>query len=63
MLSLPPQVELNLGHNGNNDMCEAWLHQELSYDISLLRQNYQSSHGQSGTIVVHVGDETVDYNF
>jgi hypothetical protein len=35
-LSMPPQGDVFLGHNANGDMCEAYLTEELVFDLSPL---------------------------
>ncbi len=59
MESDPIQVNLDLRHDANNDGCEAALTEELSFDLSDLRQSYESSYGgESGIIDMNlVGDQ------
>ena len=35
-LSMPPQGDVFLGHDGNGDMCEAYLTEELVFDLTPL---------------------------
>lgn len=64
MESYPVQVSLEPYHDGNGDLCDAWLTEAVGFDLSPLREAYVAAYGaETGTIVVHVGTETVDYTF
>ena len=58
MESLPPQVNLSLIHEDNNDSCLAMLTEQLSFDLTPL----QASASQ-GEIVIHFEGQTLNYTF
>lgn len=64
MESDPVQVNLELLHTGPMDACDAWLTEDLSFDLEPLKTAWQSGYGGgSGTITVHLGGQTVTYTF
>lgn len=66
MESYPVQVNLVLSHNANNDSCEAWLTEELSYDLSPLKQAYQQGYLEdSAIIIMHLegNEDAINYQF
>lgn len=64
MESDPVQAALSLGHDAHGDSCEAWLTETLSFDLSPLKQAWIDSYGgSSGTIVIDLGDQSVEYTF
>ncbi len=66
MESYPVQVNLILSHNANNDSCEAWLTEELSFDLSPLKQAYQQGYLEdSATIIMHLEgtEDAINYQF
>ena len=59
MESFPVQIQAFLSHDGNGDMCEAWIERDLSFDLKPLRRAYEESYGVSepgSTTVVIVLD-------
>ncbi|MHA2232590.1 MAG: hypothetical protein ACXAB4_08855 [Candidatus Hodarchaeales archaeon] len=49
--SLPVAANALLSHDGNNDLCEAWLTKELRFDLSSLKEEWQHTYEQeSGAI-------------
>lgn len=64
MESSPVQVNLEIHHESNGDGCEAYLEEDISLDLSPLKAAYEAGYGTStGTIVVHVAGETLEYVF
>jgi hypothetical protein len=64
MESAPVQVSLELWHDAHGDGCEAYLTEELAFDLAPLRDAWHDAYGAGpGTITIHVGGETVDYTF
>lgn len=59
----PVQASLELFHEGV-DPCDAWLTEDVVVDLMPLRQAWTAAYGgASGTIVVHLGGQRVDYTF
>jgi len=50
--SNPPQAELFIRHNGNDDPCDAIVFSEVSFDMSPISR----LHGQPGTIILNVNE-------
>ena len=66
MESNPVQVNLVLSHNANNDSCEAWLTEDLSFDLSPLKQAYQQAYSEdSATIILNLegSEDAINYQF
>ena len=66
MESDPVQTNIRLSHNANNDTCEAYVTEELSFDITPLKEAYQEAYQQeSGTIIINLEgvDELISYEF
>ncbi len=66
MESDPVQVTLDLRHEANNDMCEAYIEETLEFELDELRQAYSDGYGgDSGTIVIGLKDdgESVTYEW
>jgi hypothetical protein len=59
MTSSPPQVELSLGHNANNDGCFAIISEFLQFDVSTL----QNSISSGNSITIHFAGQQVEYSF
>lgn len=60
----PVQVWLTLVHDANGDACEAYITESRQFDLNPLKQAWQSSYGAtSGTIIVHLGTDTLSYSF
>jgi len=53
-----------LGHDANQDPCDAYPMDEIVHDLSALKQAWIAAYQQqSGAITIHVGDQTVLYQF
>src|SRR3989338_2634747 len=62
MKSNPPQVNLDLYHNANNDLCKAIKYETLRYDIYPLIENYINSYGDNSNLTINLGDEIINFN-
>ena len=58
LASLPPQVNLSLVHDSNNDMCLAMVYEVRSFDISSLQ-----AAASQGEVVIHVHGQTLNYTY
>ena len=66
MESDPVQTDIRLSHNANNDTCEAYITEELTFNLSPLKEAWQETHQQeSGTIIINLEgvDEPISYEF
>ena len=54
--SNPPQTEMFLSHENNNDNCEAYLSEEIKFDLSGLKEVYIKRYGRPGTIILKLLD-------
>lgn len=66
MESDPVQVSLQIWHGGEPDMCEAYLTDTLSFDLSPLKAAWKEAYGDGpGTIIINLdgAPETVEYSF
>ena len=66
MESDPVQVSLDLRHEANGDMCEAYVEETLSFDLQELRDDYESGYQtDTGTIIMRLTghDESVTYDW
>lgn len=64
MESSPVQASLELFHEDNDDACDAWLTEDVAVDLLPLKEAWQAAYAQSsGTIIVHLGGESVTYSF
>ena len=63
MESSPVAANVLLSHDANNDLCEAWLTDELRFDLSSLKHEWQEAYDQeSGAIriLLNHGEELPD---
>ena len=64
MESAPVQAGLEIWHNGNNDTCEMYNMEVLSFDLTPLKESYQAGYGtQDGEITIVIGGSSVSYLF
>lgn len=64
MESEPVQASLELFHEDNGDACDAWLGEDVTVNLVPLKEAWQAAYAQSsGTIVVHLGGESITYAF
>lgn len=61
--SQPVQVALTLQHDANGDTCEAYLHEELEFDLAPLKAAYMSAYGREHGAIQLVVGEGVLYEF
>lgn len=62
--SNPVQIGLDIWHDANGDMCDAYLTEELSFDLTPLKDTWHENYGAGpGVITLHVRTETVEYSF
>ena len=64
MESWPVQVSLQLDHDDIGEACLAYIMEERTFDLSMLRESYQAGYqSTTGTIVAHVSSQSVDFTF
>jgi hypothetical protein len=56
MESNPPQMDLYLHHFGNDDFCEAYLHQKLRFDLTPLAEFYKSFEPDGGDLIIRLNE-------
>jgi hypothetical protein len=62
--SNPVQAWLWVDHDAMNDACDAIIQDMWIIDLGAIKQAWQDAYqAQSGTIVLHVAGETIDYDF
>lgn len=62
--SNPVQAWLWVDHEAFDDLCQAYIQTTVSFDLTELREAWQQAYqAQSGTIVLHVGAESIQYDF
>ena len=60
----PVQVRVQLYHDANGDMCEAYIQGPVEIDLTPLKEAWLDAYGGStGTIVVNLGTLSADYTF
>ncbi|MBD3290947.1 hypothetical protein GF337_19225 [candidate division KSB1 bacterium] len=52
--SNPPQAEVFLSHNANGDMCEAYLTEEIKFDLLPLQHAYQKIFSDKGPFMLNI---------
>jgi hypothetical protein len=58
------QATLWIDHDAMNDPCDAVIMDTWTIDLTNLKTAWQAAYQmQSGSIVVHVGQELIQYNF
>lgn len=61
MESFPVQVNLYLHHNGHNDACDAYLTEELRFDLSPIRNLYNRSYRSNDDIILNIYQYYTDH--
>lgn len=62
--SNPVQATLWIDHDAMNDACDAIVQDTWIIDLSSMKADWQAAYqSQSGTIILHVGQDSIDYNF
>jgi hypothetical protein len=60
----PVQAWLWVDHDAKNDLCQAIVPDTWTIDLSALKQAWQIAYqSQTGTIILHVGGESINYDF
>lgn len=55
--SFPVQLHVSLAHNANGDTCEAWITEDYHFDLTPLKETYQTGYQtDEGTIVLRLKD-------
>jgi len=55
MESNPVQANIYLRHDGNGDTCEAYLTEDVSFDISKIAENYRDAYqSRAGVVLLNV---------
>lgn len=52
--SNPPQMNLVLSHNANNDMCEAYITKTIRFDLTKIKEYLGGQVGGAGTVILNV---------
>lgn len=52
--SNPPQAEIYLSHDADNDLCEAYIHERLSFDLQPLKRSYQKRFSNNGPLLLRI---------
>jgi hypothetical protein len=52
--SNPPRAELLLSHNGNGDLCEAYITQELKFDLTAFKLHMKKQFNYSGAVILRI---------
>lgn len=64
MESDPVQARIILEHDANGDMCEAYISETLTFDLTPMREAYESGYNATeGTIILGVHGSGADYVF
>lgn len=64
MESFPVQAAIDLRHDDNDDMCDAWVTEELRIDVSSMRESYIEGYGAGpAEIIVRVAGSSVVFGF
>jgi hypothetical protein len=66
MESYPVQVNVVLSHEDNDDPCDAWITEEMVFNLLPLKKAWQEQYNEmSGTIIMNLEDweKQVTYNF
>ncbi|MDP2208598.1 MAG: hypothetical protein Q8K98_07465 [Bacteroidota bacterium] len=50
----PPQAEIYLSHNSNADMCEAWITENVKFDLSPLKNYYLQTFDNTGPLLLRI---------
>jgi hypothetical protein len=66
MESYPVQVNVVLSHEDNDDPCDAWITEEMVFNLLPLKKAWQEQYNEmSGTIIMNLEnwEKQVTYNF
>jgi hypothetical protein len=60
----PVQATVEPFHDAHDDECDMYIEEPRTFDLAPLKQAWQDAyHATSGTILVHVGGQTLEYSF
>ena len=60
----PVQTGMTLIHDGNGDACEAYATEDLVFDLTPLKDRWMEMYGgNTGTILIGIDGEGLDYSF
>lgn len=62
MESYPVQARIKLIHDAHGDACEALISQVVAIDLTPMKESYQAAYQESGTIIIHLDDQTIVYS-
>ncbi|HHI02245.1 MAG: hypothetical protein DRP51_03175 [Candidatus Zixiibacteriota bacterium] len=54
--SNPPQMNLYLHHFGNDDLCEAYIHQKFRFDLTPLAEYYKGYDPDGGDLIIRLNE-------
>jgi hypothetical protein len=64
MESYPIQVNIILSHKGNDDPCDMWITETLTFNILPLKDSYQKSYyEESGIIIMNIDGWNIPLNY
>lgn len=66
MESYPVQVNVLLSHEDNDDPCDAWITEEMAFNLSPLKKAWQEQYNKiSGKILINLQgwEEQIIYDF
>lgn len=52
--SYPPQAQVFLSHNANNDACRAFITEEVAFDLSPLKELYKQQYRDNGPLLLRI---------
>lgn len=50
----PPQAEIFLSHDSNNDMCEAWITEERQFQLTPLKEFIKNNYFYNGPLILRI---------
>jgi len=58
------QATLWVDHDAHNDLCQAYILATVSFDLTSIREAWQDAYqSDSSTIILHVGEQSIQYDF
>ncbi|WP_428263637.1 hypothetical protein [Haliangium sp.] len=62
--SNPVQASLELWHDDHDDACDGIVNDSVDFDLTPLRDEWHDAYGSgAGTIIVNIGNDSLDYSF
>ncbi len=60
----PVQAHLDVWHDNHDDPCDAWISEDVPFDLAPLRNAWQAAYGGGhGSMLIWVGTRSVNYSF